>query len=68
MAEAYELTINVDLVREHFNATDDREWTNDEVVEWLRETGFKLQGRTWIAEELSIDALDRSEYRILRRL
>jgi len=40
-----------------------------EVVEtWLREMGFKRTDDGWIVEELSLTALDRSEYRILGRL
>ena len=40
-----------------------------EAVEtWLREMGFKRTDDGWIAEELSLLAPDRTEYKIVRRL
>ena len=68
MAEAYELTIDLDVVRQHFTASDSRAYSNDDVLEWLKGSGFKLNGRTWVCEEETLDSLDPCEYRIVRRL
>ena len=36
-------------------------------MEWLRECGFRYQGRTWSCEDVSLRALARSEFRIVSR-
>ena len=35
---------------------------------WLCQMGFRRTDEGWIAEEVSLMALDRTEYRILQRL
>ena len=52
---------------DHF--ADSGEAMSFEAVEtWLCEMGFSRTDDGWVVEELSLMALDQSEYRILNRL
>jgi len=67
MADAFLLSIDLAKLQDHF--ADSGEPMSFEAVEtWLRELGFHRTERGWIAEADSLDALDRSEYRILKWL
>jgi hypothetical protein len=67
MADAFLLSIDVHKLADHF--ADSGEPMSFEAVEtWLRQMGFRRTDDGWIAEELSLMALDRSEYQIVRRL
>ena len=48
MAEPITVTIDVEQLRGNFTASEGREWTADDVMEFLRECGFRYQGRTWL--------------------
>ena len=67
MADPNTVTIDVEQLRRNFTEAEGRECTADDVMEWLRECGFRYQGRTWLCEEVSLRALARSEYRIVSR-
>ena len=67
MADHLAITIDVDQLRRNFSAAEGRECTADDAMEWLRECGFRYQGRTWLCEEVSLRALAKSEYRIVSR-
>jgi hypothetical protein len=57
-------SIDLNLIQDHFANTG--EPMSFEAIEtWLRELGFRRTDDRWIAEEVSLMALDRSEYRIL---
>ena len=58
-------TIDVEQLRRNFSAAEGREWTADDVMDWLRGCGFRYQGRTWLCEDVSLRVLARSEYRIV---
>jgi hypothetical protein len=67
MADAFLLSIDLHKLINHF--ADSGEPMSFEAVEtWLRQMGFKRTDEGWIVEELSLMALDRTEYRIRRRL
>jgi hypothetical protein len=67
MADAFLLSIDLNLLQDHF--ADSGELMSFEAVEtWLREVGIRRADDGWIAEADSLDALDRSEYRILKWL
>jgi len=67
MAQALLLAIDVNKVQDTF-ARCGEQMSADSVEAWLREMGFRRTELGWIAEEVSLMALDRSEYRILKRL
>jgi hypothetical protein len=67
MAAAFLLSIDLNKIQDHFANTG--EPMSFEAVEtWLREMGFHRSDDGWIGEELSLTSLDRTEYRILRRI
>lgn len=68
MAEAYEVTIGIEKLRQHFYEAEGREWPADDLLEWLVECGFRRRGGGWVCEGISLDVLDRSEYKIVGRL
>ena len=65
MADFLTVTIDVEQLRRNFTAAEGRECTADDVMEWLRDCGFRYQGRTWLCEEMSLRALAPGEYRIV---
>ena len=67
MSDPIKVTLDVEQLRRNFSAAEGRERTADDVMEWLRECGFRYQGRTWLCEEVSLGALARSEYRIVNQ-
>ena len=67
MADAFLLEIDLHKLIDHF--ADSGEPMSFEAVEtWLREMRFKQTDEGWIAEEVPLMALDRTEYRIVKRL
>jgi hypothetical protein len=67
MADAFLLSIDMPKLMDRF-ATSGEPMSFEAVETWLRQMGFQRIGEGWIAEELSLMALDRTEFRILRRL
>jgi len=67
MADAFLLEIDLNLIQDHF--AERGELMSIEAVETrLRAMGFQRTDDGWIAEEVSLMALDRTEYKIVRRL
>jgi hypothetical protein len=67
MAYAFLFSIDLHKLMDHF--ADSGELMSFEAVEtWLREMGFHRTDHGWIAEEHSLMALDRWEFKILKRL
>ena len=65
MAEAFNFEINLLKIQDHFAAVD-RQWSFDEIEAWLIDCGFRRSGYNWIVEDTTLDALDPSEFRIVR--
>jgi hypothetical protein len=67
MADAFLLSIDLPELMDHF--ADSGEPMSFEAVEtWFRQMGFRRTDDGWIAEEHLLMALDRTEYRIVKRL
>ena len=67
MADAFLVSIDLSVIQNNFaNCGEPMSW--EALETWLREMGFKPTDDGWIVEELSLTALDRSKYRILKRL
>ena len=45
MADPLTVTIDVEQFRHNFSAAEGRECSADDVMEWLRDCGFRYQGR-----------------------
>ena len=67
MADAFLVSIDLSVIENNF-ANCGEPMSFEKVETWLREMGSKRTDDGWIAEELSLMALDQSEYRILKRL
>jgi hypothetical protein len=65
MADAFLVSIDLPKIQDHFAATD-RLWSFAEIESWLADLGFKRSGANWIVVNTSLDALDGSEFRIVR--
>jgi hypothetical protein len=68
MADSFLVKIDLEKLQANLAQAENRRFSNEEVEFWLSEYGFKRSRNDWIAEELSLDALDRSEYCVIRRL
>jgi hypothetical protein len=67
MAQAFLLSIDLNLIQDHFAGTGEP-MSIEGIETWLGEMGFHRNDAGWVAEEISLDALDRSEYRAVRPL
>jgi hypothetical protein len=67
MADAVLLSIDLPKLHDHF-AANGEQMSFEAVETWLRQTGFQQTDDGWIAEEVSLMALDWTVYRILKRL
>lgn len=61
MADSFIVRINLDRLRQNFCMAEAKLWTEDEVKEWLRESGFIERPDGWLCEEISLGLLDRTE-------
>jgi hypothetical protein len=65
MADSFIVCINLEQVRSNFNRVDKKHWTTEEVTACLKESGFVERPEGWLCEELTLDLLDKTEYRII---
>jgi hypothetical protein len=68
MADAFLVKIDLQRLQDNLAQAENRRLSSEEVEFWLSEFGFRRSRNDWIAEEESLDALDRSEYYVIRRL
>jgi hypothetical protein len=63
MADTVRVQIRLAKLRENLSAAEGREVFADDVAAWLHSAGFIRQAdRLYLCEEISLDALDRSEW------
>ena len=67
MAQSVHLEIDLTLLQDHF-AKCGKAMSIAAIETWLRQMGFTRDDDAWAAEELSLMALDRTEYRVVRQL
>lgn len=62
MADVCLIHIYQDRIQTALSAAEGREWSPVEVRAWLIEQRFEPVEEGWIAEEISLRALQRNEY------
>ena len=67
MSDTCRIAVNMDVLVQHLSA-DGELWTVERVAEYLAEAGMiHVAGDQWLADAVSLGALDPSEYRVIRR-
>ena len=69
MAEAFRIEIHFSVLLEHLSKAQGKPVLKEEVIEWLESCGFRHNaGHQWIAEDISLNALHRSEYKVVEQI
>ena len=68
MSDAYLLDIMTDQICANFSASEGREWTPEGVRAWLIERDFAPTPDGWIAEEISLGYLAKTEYKLIKQI
>ena len=55
------IRINLELLRENISKGEGRLWSEDEVLQWLRDAGFVADGDWWVTAEADLGQLDPAE-------
>jgi hypothetical protein len=69
MGEAFRIEIQFNILLEHLTEAEGKVVLMEEAVELLESCGLKHHaGHQWIAEDVSLNALHRSEYKVLQQI